>query len=220
MKRVFESPLLRLSVLSLVLSGCITMSDEGDREPTLANMADRTDIPSKAPLPEVTVEQAMEGYQRVLQRNATGKTRAEAMRRMADLMMRLAETKMLAEADGDLSKLTPVQASASYQQAIDLYKQLLQEFPDYGDKAGVFYQLAKAYDLTAERDASLQALASLALEYPGDLHSAEAQFRRGEAAFVARRGKRLHGSVTSWRIGVQRSGPLQARLGSLQAWRL
>lgn len=197
MKRVFEHPALRLSVLSLLLSGCITMSDEGEREPTLANMADRTDIPSKAPLPEVTVEQAMEGYQRVLQRNATGKTRAEAMRRMADLMMRLAETKMLAEADGDLSKLTPVQASASYQQAVDLYKQLLQEFPDYGDKAGVFYQLAKAYDLTAERDASLQALASLALEYPADLHSAEAQFRRGEAAFVARQWQEAENAYTA-----------------------
>lgn len=184
-----SSPIKKLWLLSILgssLFGCISNPDESEREPTLASLKTRTDIPQKSALPQVTVEEAMAGYQRVLQHKATGAQRSEALRRLADLTMRLAETKLLAEVDGDLSQLTTAQASASYPQAIALYKQLLQEFPEYTDKAGVYYQLAKAYDLVAERDASLNALAMLAIEYPADLHSAEAQFRRGEAAFVSR----------------------------------
>ena len=178
---------LTLSSLCLWLAGCASApEDEGPQEPTLASLPARERLPVAAPLPKVTSDEAKRSYQRLLEQQAQGKVKAEAMRRLADLTLRQAEAKILAEADGDLSQLSAGEREASFEKAISLYRQLLREFPEYTDRAGVYYQLAKAHDLQAERDASLEALAMLAKEFPNDSQTAEAQFRRGEAAFVAR----------------------------------
>ena len=181
---------LRASLLlwSLIVAGCASMpeEEEGPQEPTLASLSTVKRLPPAAPLPKVSSDEAKASYQRLLEQQAQGKVKAEALRRLADLTLRQAEAKVLAEADDDLSQLTAGEREASFEKAITLYRQLLREFPDYADRAGVYYQLAKAHDLLAERDASLEALALLAKEFPNDGQAAEAQFRRGEAAFVSR----------------------------------
>ncbi len=187
--RLVLSPSVGLSVCAvLLLSACAsTPEDDGPLEPTLSSLPPRAQLPAAAPLPKVSGDDAKRSYQRLLDQQAQGKVRAEALRRLADLTLRQAEARILAEADGDLSQLTAGEREASFEKSITLYRQILKEFPDYHDKAGVYYQLAKAHDLLAERDASLEALAMLSMEFPGDVQTAEAQFRRGEAAFVARK---------------------------------
>lgn len=193
--------LLTVSVLltSLSLIGCANnpVEDEGPQEPTLASLPPRERLPAAAPLPKVSSDEAKRSYQRLLEQQAQGKVKSEALRRLADLTLRQAEAKILAEADGDTSKLTAGERDASFEKSIALYRQILQEFPDYQDKAGVYYQLAKAHDLLAERDASLEALALLAKEYPANVQAAEAQFRRGEAAFVARNWAEAEAAYTA-----------------------
>lgn len=183
--------LFRLSLLTatwLGLAACASAPEQpADDEPTLASLPALKRLPAAAPLPKVSSDEAKRSYQRLLEQQAEGKVKAEALRRLADLTLRQAETRILAEADGTLAQLSAGEREASFEKAIALYRQLLREFPAYGDRAGVYYQLAKAHDLLAERDASLEALAMLAREFPQDGQAAEAQFRRGEAAFVARK---------------------------------
>ena len=198
-RRPFRASLL---LWALIVTGCASMpeEDEGPQEPTLASLSTVKRLPPVAPLPKVSSDEAKASYQRLLEQQAQGKVKAEALRRLADLTLRQAEAKVLAEADGDLSQLSAGERDASFEKAIGLYRQLLREFPDYGDRAGVYYQLAKAHDLQAEREASLDALAMLAKEFPNDPQSAEAQFRRGEAAFVARQwpeAEAAYGAVMS-----------------------
>lgn len=180
--------LLTMAITAVWLTGCASApeEEEGPQEPTLGSLQSRSQVPVAAPLPKVSSDEAKRSYQRLLEQQAQGKVKAEALRRLADLTVRQAEAKLLAEADGDLGQLSAGERDASFEKAITLYRQLLREFPDYHDRAGVYYQLAKAHDLQAERDASLDALAMLAKEFPNDSQAAEAQFRRGEAAFVAR----------------------------------
>ena len=183
-------PLLKVAALAtlLVLAGCAsTPEEDGSQEPTLASLPQRQQLPTAAPLPKISSDEAKRSYQRLLEQQAQGKVKSEALRRLADLTLRQAEVRILAEADGDTSQLSAGERDASFEKSIVLYRQILREFPDYQDKAGVYYQLAKAHDLLAERDASLDALALLAKEFPADGQAPEAQFRRGEAAFVARK---------------------------------
>ena len=103
----------------------------------------------------------------------------EALRRLADLTMRLAESKMTLEEGADLSKLNPAVQRATFAEAISLYQQLLLEFPDYQKSADVKYQLARAHSLNREPEKSLVLLDQIAVSPVKASSYVESQFRRG-----------------------------------------
>lgn len=70
-----------------------------------------------------------------------------------------------------------------YAQAVKLYEQLLQSAQPGPARAEAYYQLAKAYDLNAQREESISVLRKLVDEYPGSQYNTEARFRVAEHDF-------------------------------------
>ena len=103
--------------------------------------------------------------------------RAEAMRRLGDLELEATEADQLAENIDTLDH-------SGYNNAVGLYQQLLEAYPDYRRNDTVLYQLARAYETGARTDEALEVLDELVGKYPDTLLIDEVQFRRGEMLFV------------------------------------
>jgi TolA-binding protein len=150
-----------------------------DDEPTLKTLAGRS----------VTVEadqgirsneaQAIAAYQKFLDIAPAAPQRAEAMRRIGDLEMEVAETR---SANADAS----TQADPNYKTAIARYQAYLGAFPADPGNDRVLYQLARAQEQGGDLNAALTTLDRLVAAHPATRHADEAQFRRGELLFTAR----------------------------------
>ena len=103
---------------------------------------------------------------------------AEAMRRLADLQLETSEAVQLQN---------NLQSLGTFGDTIDMYEQLLVTYPRYAKNDLVLYQLARAYEADGRLDEALRTLDRLIAEYPQTPHFDEAQFRRGETLFVAKR---------------------------------
>jgi len=103
--------------------------------------------------------------------------RAEAMRRLGDLELEATEADQLAENIESLDQ-------DSYDNAVALYQQLLEAYPDYMRNDGVLYQLARAYEIGGRTDDALDVLNELVSNYPDTELVDEVQFRRGEMLFL------------------------------------
>ncbi len=103
--------------------------------------------------------------------------RAEAMRRLGDLELEATEAEQLAANIEALER-------DSYDNAVSLYQQLLEAYPDYMRNDGVLYQLARAYETGGRTDDALDVLNELVLKYPDTELLDEVQFRRGEMLFL------------------------------------
>jgi len=103
--------------------------------------------------------------------------RAEAMRRLGDLELDATETEQLAANIDTLHH-------ASFNNAVQLYQQLLEAYPDYRRNDTVLYQLARAYEMGGRNDDALVVLNELISKFPNTLLIDEVQFRRGEMLFV------------------------------------
>ena len=73
------------------------------------------------------------------------------------------------------------------EEAIALYKKLLNKYPLYERNDQVMYQLARAYEDGAQQEEAKAILDVLIVKYPDSIHYDEAQFRRGEIFFVNRK---------------------------------
>jgi cellulose synthase operon protein C len=123
---------------------------------------------------------AMENYRRFLElQNTDPKLRAEAMRRLGDLNLDAGEMQRLEQ------EVTAVDLQGA--EAIRLYTTLLKAYPDYERNDQVLYQLARAYETTAQPDAALGTLDRIVQHYPQTPQLDEVQFRRGELLFSAKR---------------------------------
>jgi TolA-binding protein len=147
---------------------------------TLSDLATREiEIESDA-LRDVAPEQAIGAYRRFLALDGIEPgLRAEALRRLADLLLERDE-------EARSSDATP-HATAALREAIDLYSQLLAASPDFERRDTVMYQLARAHEAALEPAAALEVLGRLVARYPDSAWFAEAQFRRGEILFVESR---------------------------------
>jgi TolA-binding protein len=91
-------------------------------------------------------------------------------------------------------------------EAIQLYKKLLEKYPLYERNDQVMYQLARAYEDGGRQDEAMQVLNELVKKYPTSVHYDEAQFRRGEIFFVR---KQYHDAEKAY-SEVVRTGPVSA----------
>ncbi|NQV86020.1 MAG: tetratricopeptide repeat protein [Woeseiaceae bacterium] len=103
--------------------------------------------------------------------------RAEAMRRLGDLELEATEVEQLTQNIDALD-------NAGYNNAVGLYQQLLEAYPDYRRNDTVLYQLARAYEIGGRTDESLAILDALVGQYPATPLIDEVQFRRGEMLFL------------------------------------
>ncbi len=105
--------------------------------------------------------------------------RAEAMRRLADLELEAAQEQQLSTG-GDAPD------SGGFADAVELFQQLLESYPEYRRTDKVLYQLARANEIAGKTDAALQVLDELVARFPDTAIIDEVQFRRGEMLFLKR----------------------------------
>jgi TolA-binding protein len=126
-------------------------------------------------------ELAREQYRSFLELAATDpELKAEALRRLGDLELDASEVQQLATNVDELD-------SAGFDNAVQLYQQLLSSYPDYDRNDTVLYQLARAYEVGGQTEEALDALDELVERYPNTPLIDEVQFRRGEMLFLRKR---------------------------------
>ncbi|MCH9696087.1 MAG: tetratricopeptide repeat protein [Gammaproteobacteria bacterium] len=119
--------------------------------------------------------------------------RAEAMRRLGDLELEATEADQLVD---NIESLDNV----GFDNAVTLYQQLLESYPDYRRNDTVLYQLARAYETGGRTDDSLEILDELVAKFPDTLLIDEVQFRRGEMLFLR---KRYNEAELAYQVVVQ-----------------
>jgi tetratricopeptide (TPR) repeat protein len=144
------------------------------------------DLP-KRPVPvergralQATPAQAIENYRRYLEADTRDpELRAEALRRLGDLNLEAGEAERI---DREVSSV-----DSQAREAIRFYTTLLTEYPDYVRSDQVLYQLARAYETTAQPEQALATLDELLKRFPATPELDEIEFRRGELLFSAGR---------------------------------
>jgi tetratricopeptide (TPR) repeat protein len=112
------------------------------------------------------------------QANGDPALRTEAMRRLGDLQIEAGDSAR-GEAAG--------QGEAETREAIAIYTKLIETQPDYPRADVVLYQLARGWEALGDPDKALGYLDTLVAKYPASARMDEAQFRRGEILFSAKR---------------------------------
>jgi tetratricopeptide (TPR) repeat protein len=77
-------------------------------------------------------------------------------------------------------------APAGPLEAIELYDEILTNYPTYPFNDQVLYQKARAFDELGRVDEAMDVMERLVAEYPYSIHIDEVQFRRGEYFFMRR----------------------------------
>lgn len=72
-------------------------------------------------------------------------------------------------------------------EAITLYDEILERYPNYAQADQVLYQKARAYDELGQVDEAIEVATELVTRFPDSRHLDEAQFRRGEYFFTRKK---------------------------------
>lgn len=202
---------LASSLAASLLAGCAGGPKlPPDDEPTLASLAGRkVEVAADAGV-QATEEQAIAAYRKFLEVAPRAPQRAEAMRRLGDLEMDLADRRL---AEGD----APLVADATYRAAIARYEDYLRAHPKDPGRDRVFYQLARAREQGGELERALATLDRLVREHPDTAYRDEAEFRRGELLFTAQDYPRAEQAYTTVLAGAD-DGAYRERAQYMQGW--
>ena len=162
-------------LLACLLAACASRRGTPDNEPTLKTLAGRQVTVEKDGAVVATEKQAIEAYSKFLEIAPNAPQRAEAMRRIGDLEMEVADNATDQPATGP-----------DYRAAIKRYQDFLKTYPNDPANDRVLYQLARAHEQGGDLETSLKTLDRLVKDYPATKYKDEAQFRRGELLFTAR----------------------------------
>ncbi|MCW8880615.1 MAG: tetratricopeptide repeat protein [Kangiellaceae bacterium] len=186
--------LAAVATVTLLISACANIKKiipvdqfrPADLEPRVSFVDKNVVEVEPSQIKGIPAEQVIRSYERLLQRG-NPEIRKEALHRLADLTMRLAEAKQVAIDSESSTSITPAMQQSSFNKAIQLYKALLNEFPAYQYSDEVKYQLARAYSLNSEPESSLGILDQIAVTHVQSNSYVESQFRRGESYFVRKK---------------------------------
>jgi len=128
------------------------------------------------PVANTSFREVIKKYQAIARFNGDENVRLFAKRRVADLLLAQGQNQL---SRGGLS----VDGSKLFNRSAIKYQELLRKYPDYPDRAGVVYQLARAYDLSGEFDKAIETLRRLVTDYPFSSFHSEALLRIGEIYF-------------------------------------
>lgn len=78
-------------------------------------------------------------------------------------------------------------SNANAEQAIKLYKKLLEKYPLYERNDQVLYQMSRAYEELGQVDAAMEVMNRFIKSYPGSRYMDEVQFRRAEYFFTRKK---------------------------------
>jgi tetratricopeptide (TPR) repeat protein len=199
--------------VALLLAACAGPKKlPGDDQPTLASLGNRqiTVVPDN--LPVLAEEQTIAAYQQFLASTPLAPQaaqRSEALRRLGDLEMDLADRKATEGAGSE----------PDYKAAIARYQEYLKAHPQDPGNHRVLYQLARAQEQGGDLEAALKTLSSLVGSYPGTQHAEEAQFRRGELLFAMRNYAQAEAAYAAVLQAGQASA-FQERALYMQGWSL
>ena len=167
-----------LTLMALVLIGTSAQADNIKKRDTIASLEDKDVEIRTGKVIVGSTDLARDNYRAFLDLVSDDPDlRSEAMRRLGDLELDATEAEQLAANIDTLNH-------ASFNNAVQLYQQLLESYPDYRRNDTVLYQLARAYEMGGRNDEALVALNELVDKYPGTLLIDEVQFRRGEMLFM------------------------------------
>ncbi len=171
---------LLLLVLALVFAAPLAMADIKKKD-TIKSL-ERKHVPVRRGKVIVgSSDLARDSYRAFLDLIADDpELRAEAMRRLGDLELEAMEADQLAENIESLD-------TGEYDNAVTLFQQLLEAYPDYRRNDTVLYQLARAYEMGGQTDEAVQVLDELVRRFPQTALIDEVQFRRGEMLFLRKR---------------------------------
>lgn len=163
---------------ALLLAGCGGQpAVRGDDQPTLKTLAGK-EVAVTPDTPQTAIArseaQAIDAYRRFLDAAPNAPQRPQALRRLGDLAMDAADSRMATGGDPD------------YKAAIQQYQDYLQAYPKDPDNDRVLYQLARAHEQGGALEVALKTLDRLVKDYPDTRYRDEAQFRRGELLFTNR----------------------------------
>jgi cellulose synthase operon protein C len=176
--------------------------------PTLRALAGRTvNLDLDTPL-RSNEDQALAAWRELLAANPPPAQRAQALRRLGDLEMDRSDSRALADTGP---------ANPDYRAAVKGYQDYLNAYPKDPGNDRVLYQLARAQELGGELDPALAVLDRLVTAYPNTAYLDEAQFRRGELLFTARRYPAAEQAYTTV-LASPRSNPYTERALYMQGW--
>jgi tetratricopeptide (TPR) repeat protein len=183
----------RASGFALLLAVCAAATAAGNAPSTVSNVAESNGLtrngylqvrtPSvlrveDTPAVPADARAAIDQYDRLLALDPDPVTRAEALRRAADLRVQLAD------ADNAAGRGFHV---ADVRRAIAGYRRVLSDYPAHPGNDRVLYQLARAHQLVDESEPAIVALRQLGREHPQSVRAADADFRAGELLFARAR---------------------------------
>ena len=167
-----------LILLALILIGTSAQADNIKKRDTIASLEDKDVEIRTGKVIVGSTDLARDNYRAFLDLvSEDPELRSEAMRRLGDLELDATEAEQLTANIDTLNH-------ASFNNAIQLYQQLLESYPDYRRNDTVLYQLARAYEMGGRNDEALVVLNELVDKYPGTELIDEVQFRRGEMLFL------------------------------------
>ncbi len=170
-----QRPRASVVLLACLLAACASKRGTPDNEPTLKTLAGRQVTVEKDGAVVATEKQAIDAYNKFLAIAPNAPQRAEAMRRIGDLEMDVADNATDQPATGP-----------DYRAAIKRYQDFLKTYPNDPANDRVLYQLARAHEQGGDLETALKTLDRLVKDYPATKYKDEAQFRRGELLFTAR----------------------------------
>ncbi len=88
-------------------------------------------------------------------------------------------------------------APAGPLEAIETYRRILAEYPNYERADQVLYQMSRAYDELGQPDEAMQVMQTLVEQHPYSPYTDEVYFRRGEYYFVRRKYREAEDSYGS-----------------------
>ena len=167
-------------ILSASLIASVALADKVRDQDTIRSLERENVVVRPGNVIVNSSELAIENYREFLDLVSDDPIlRAEAMRRLGDLELDATEAEQLQENIESLE-------TRGYDNAVGLYQQLLEAYPDYRRNDTVLYQLARGYELGGRTDEALDVLNNLVERYPDTPLIDEVQFRRGEMLFLRR----------------------------------
>lgn len=152
---------------------------------TISSIKSR-DINLEEPKDNINIDEdtARKYYQEFLSITTDYQMYSQALRRLADLQLKIGEKQLSGDSNQELQK-----GQQDTQASIRLYTTYLESHPNHPNNDQILYQLAKAYELNGQPKKSLEVLDRIMHFYPNTGYRDEVQFRRGEMLFLLKRYK-------------------------------